>query len=185
MTRRARIGRHLREEAAADTLEHGPSKTQVKAAMQELQRLGESLLDLGPAELAALDLGSTVLEALETLRGLSVHGARARQLQYLGKCLRELDDAPLQRAQTALLRARQQLADQRRLLESWRTRLLADDAALTELGKAHPGSVDSGLRSLLRKARAERAAAPESAGRAYRELYAALRDRVFRAVEAG
>ena len=56
--------------------------------------------------------------------------------------------------------------------EAWRERLLAQDDALQDFIAQHPGVDVQQLRSLVRAARKDAAAAPEQrSGRAFRELF--------------
>ncbi len=79
-----------------------PSKTQRKAAMHALQDLGVRLVELEPRRLAVLaselELPDRLIEAVAQARGITAWGARKRQLQYIGRLMREVDPEPLQRA---------------------------------------------------------------------------------------
>ena len=79
-----------------------PSKSQRKRDAQALQVLGAQLVVLAPAPLARLELPEALREAVETARGLRAHGARARHRQYMGKLMRQLDPAVLQRIRETL-----------------------------------------------------------------------------------
>lgn len=157
--------------------EHAPSplsKTRRKQEMHALQDLGEALLRLTPRQLAELDLPEALLEALHEAGRIKSREALRRQMQYIGRLMRQLDPAPIQ-AKLAAWRglAARETARQHRL-EQWRDRLIADDAALTELAAACPGLDLPALRTLIRNARreAERNKPPKSA----RALFRALRD---------
>ena len=57
-------------------------------------------------------------------------------------------------------------------VELWRDQLVADDEAATRWAQTYPGSDLQQLRSLMRAARKDAAAAPEQRnGRGYRELF--------------
>lgn len=150
------------------------SKTKRKAEMHALQALGTQLLALAPQQLRALELPEELLTALNEAQRISSHEARRRQLQYIGRLMRRVDAEPIraalaeQEGQSAAARARQQQ------LERWRTRLLADDEALTELAQQHAGVDLQALRALIRNARQEIARA--QAPRAQRELFRFLRE---------
>jgi ribosome-associated protein len=162
-----------------------PSKTQLKKAMHDLQALGEALLRVPDARLAALPLPPALRDALQELRRTRSHEGRRRQLQYVGKLMRGVDAQPLREAvaATQIAPARETLALHE--AERWRDRLLASDDALTAWLAEHPQSDTQALRTLIRNARREAAtlaagSAPEGAGqaprkgRAYRELFQAL-----------
>lgn len=150
------------------------SKTRRKAEMHALQLLGERLLALAPAQRDALGLPETLDAALREAQRITHREARRRQLQYIGRLMRDLDAAPIRAAlaesegRSASARARQQR------LEQWRTRLLADDAALTEFARQHATADLQTLRALIRNARREIAHARPP--RAQRELFRRLRE---------
>ncbi len=140
--------------------------------------LAEALVALSPAELAEVP-GDDGLHA-EVLRVRSVrsHIAHKRELQFLAKQLRGLDDAELLRIRTALQRDRERArgdAIALHRLEAWRERLLeGGDAALAEFLETHPDADRQRLRQLQRRAQAERERGQPP--RAFRELLRALRD---------
>lgn len=158
-----------------------PSKTQVKKALLELQDFGLALLDLPDATLDGLAMPGRLRDALHELRRMHAHGARKRQAQYVGKLLRDADLAPLRRALAAQREGRVLESRVLRQIETWRERLLAGDAALADWATAHPRSDLARLRALVRSARREQAVVPDARGgpggrgRAYRELFQALR----------
>jgi ribosome-associated protein len=156
-------------DAAADP---APSKTQRKRESHDLQRLGEALAKLPDERLAALGLPEGLHAALAEYRRTRSHEGRRRQLQYVGKLMRDVDPEPLREAVAA-----SRLAPARETLrlhqaERWRDALLADEAALPDWLQAQPGSDTQRLRSLLRAARREAALPAERRSpRPYRELY--------------
>jgi ribosome-associated protein len=121
-----------------------------------------------------MTLPDELAQAVREARRISSHGARRRQLQYIGRLMRELDPEPI-RAQLAAVAggsAAERARHQR--LEHWRARLLEDDGALTEFAREHRGADLQQLRSLLRNARKEQAEGRPP--RAYRELFRAIRE---------
>ncbi len=152
-----------------------PSKTRRKQQMLELQALGAALVKLPEAQVAAIELPERLAAAVRDARRITAHEGRRRQLQYVGRLMREVDPEPIRAAlgqlegNSAQARARQQL------LERWRTRLIEDDLALTEYAAAHPGADLQELRTLIRNARKE--IAESKPPRAQRELFRVLRER--------
>ena len=90
------------EPESEDELDEGPSRTQRKNASQELTRLGEGLLTLRPAKLAALALPDRLLEALTEAKRLKSFGAKRRQALFIGKLMRKLDPAAVAAIRKAL-----------------------------------------------------------------------------------
>lgn len=75
-----------------------PSKTQRKKDMIFLQKLGETLVGLSESQLAKIPLPDDLLESIYLVRSLKSHGAKRRQLQYIGRLMREIDPEPIQKA---------------------------------------------------------------------------------------
>jgi ribosome-associated protein len=134
-----------------------PSKTRRKQQSHDLQSLGEALAAMGDDRLTRLvadgAMSESLLDALrEYKRTRSFEGQR-RQMQYVGKLMRQLDAEPLREAV-----AEQRLPGARATLrlhqaERWRDELIADDAALTRWIAEFPDSDAQVLRSLVRAAR--------------------------------
>jgi ribosome-associated protein len=79
-----------------------PSKSQRKRDAHALQTLGIQLVALSAAQLARLDLPETLHEAVLAAQRMRAHGARTRQLQYIGKLIRQLEPDALRRVRAAL-----------------------------------------------------------------------------------
>ena len=79
-----------------------PSKSQRKRDAHALQTLGIQLVALSATQLARLDLPEILHEAVLAAQRMRAHGARTRQLQYIGKVMRQLEPAALSRIRVAL-----------------------------------------------------------------------------------
>ena len=159
--------------------EHGVvSKTRRKAEMHALQDLGVALVELEPrhfeAMLHEIELPDRLREAIVDARAITAHGGRKRQLQYIGKLMREVDPEPITHWLDRLAHGRQQDAARLHSVERWRDRLLADADPLDALMAELPTLDRPRLRALIAKARDERTrgAAPH----AYRDLFRALKE---------
>ena len=75
--------------------ETAPSKSQRKREALALQELGGQLLALPLARLQQLDLPEALIEAISAAHSMHKHGARKRQMQYIGKLMRQIDPASL------------------------------------------------------------------------------------------
>jgi ribosome-associated protein len=135
-----------------------PSKTKRKEAMHELQDLGAELVALSVGQLKRIQLPDNLLEAVRACQKITAHGAHKRQLQYIGKLMRTTDDEPI-RAGLALIRG-ESSAETARLhrLERTRTRLLEDEATLSEILHTWPDADVQHLRQLRRNALKEQEA---------------------------
>lgn len=75
-----------------------PSKSQRKREALALQQLGARLVQVKPALLDKFPLSDELRDAVILARGLAPGSARKRQIQYIGKLLRQTDPAPIQAA---------------------------------------------------------------------------------------
>ncbi|MDE2478864.1 MAG: DUF615 domain-containing protein [Betaproteobacteria bacterium] len=163
--------------AAGEPADHdaaeAPSKSQRKRDMLELQQLGESLAQLPRARIDVLDVPETLRDALREWSRLRSFEGRRRHAQYIGKLMRKVDPEPLRQALLEATGESRAAVARLHQLEDWRERLLADDSALAELVREHPGAAVQELRQCIRAARAERAGAKPP--RQYRLLYQHLK----------
>ena len=79
-----------------------PSKSQRKRDAHALQALGVQLVALSTAQLARLELPEALHEAVVAAQRIRSHGARSRQLQSIGKVMRQLEPTVLSRVRAAL-----------------------------------------------------------------------------------
>jgi|SRR5690606_476159 len=83
--------------------EETPSKSARKRAATAAQLLGEKLMELGDAQLDALPLPEVLREEIRAARDMRGRGTRARQVQYIGRLMRDAEIAPrLQEIEAAL-----------------------------------------------------------------------------------
>lgn len=163
-----------RREKLMDEEFEGPSKTKRKQAMDALQKLGVEIVALNKSQIAQLKLPEQLLDAVLEAKRLTKHEAIRRQMQYIGKIMRGVEPEPIQRQLDIWNGVSQQATAQLHNLERWRTRLVADDAALSEFLSEHPGCDAQQLRTLIRNTRKEQAANRPPAS--YRALFRWLRD---------
>jgi ribosome-associated protein len=162
--------------AAAEGSSERPSKSQRKREVAALQSLGESLLKLPDSTLARIDMPDDLRQAIGEAARMRSHEARRRQLQYIGRLMRELDAEPLRAAiDNATGESKHAVALMHRC-ERLRDRLLDDDAALTDLVKILPQADLQQLRATIRAARRERdeGRPPRQARQLYRWLHEQL-----------
>jgi ribosome-associated protein len=79
-----------------------PSKSQRKREATARQALGEQLVKLTSTQLNQIPLSEEVMAAVRLAQTISQRGGRKRQLQYIGKLMRRLDDAEIDALNTAL-----------------------------------------------------------------------------------
>jgi len=163
------------EDLEEDGGDERPSKSARKRAAHAAQELGEALLQLRDAQLAALGLPEELLEALRAARHIKSRAAGARQRQFIGKLMRAVDLTAIRAALTAHGAEAARESERFKRVENWRERLISEGApALAELARWRPDLDLSAWRERVEAARRERAR-EGTAGAAARELFRALR----------
>ena len=154
-----------------------PSKSRQKRDMLALQDLGETLVALDAkrfAELAAeIGLPERLIDAISAARGITAWGARKRQLQYVGKLMRDQDPGPIRQRLDLWAQGHDIDTARQRALERWRERLLVEPGALDALAAEYPRLDRPRLRSLVARALEERSRGLPP--HAFRELFRALK----------
>lgn len=164
-----------------------PSRTELKKESADLQKLGEALLTLRGDLFERLALPEKLVEALDELRRITNFEGRRRQLQYVGKLMRNLEEDTRQLIRDALEEQRSGSAQATLALhaaEKWRDDLIAGDEALQLWLQAHPSTDVQQLRALVRQARKDGAPSQDEVsrgqaprrGRAYREIFQLVRE---------
>lgn len=164
-----------------------PSRTELKRESDELQKLGESLLFLRADLMAKVDLPDKLVEAVAEAKRITNFEGKRRQMQFIGKLMRKLDEEAVEGVRAALLEQSQGSAQetlQLHLAEQWRDRLISDDSACGEWLQSFPSTDSQQLRALIRQARKDApavSAATVSQGlaprqsRAFREIFQLVR----------
>ena len=150
------------------------SKTRKKAQMHALQKLGIELVDLSKERLASMQLPETLVEAIREAQRITAHEGRRRQMQYIGRLMRDIDPAPIQERLDAWRGQSKAEVARQHGMERLRDKLIADDSALTEFAQKHPEVDLQALRNLIRNARKE--AAEGRPPKSYREIFKVIRD---------
>lgn len=153
-----------------------PSKTRRKKDSHALQDLGEALVALKPTQLARIELPERLADAVAEARRMTGFEARRRQMQYIGKIMRDVDSTQIAEHIDRIRNVRREDVARHHDLERWRERLLAEDAAAGELAAAVPGIDLQPIRTLVRNARNEHARGqPPKSSRA---LFRLLREKL-------
>jgi len=158
------------------------SKTELKRESAELQKLGEDLLTVRAELLEGIGLDEKLLDAIKEARRITNFEGKRRQMQFVGKLMRQLDAATLDAARAALAEQQRPGARDTAQLheaERWRDRLIADDDALGGWIETHPATDAQQLRALVRQVRKDlkegRPGEAQRQGKAYRELFQIVR----------
>lgn len=141
--------------------------------MHELQALGVALVGLPETQLKSMALADDLLEAVREAKRIKSHEAKRRQMQYIGRLMRDIDPAAIRSRLGEIEGNSAQASAAHRRLETWRERLVNDDAALTAFATEHPGADLQTLRTLIRNSRKQ--LQEGNRARAYRELFRFIR----------
>jgi ribosome-associated protein len=159
---------------APDYAAEAPSKSRRKADAHALQALGAELVALNRSQLAQVELPEALRDAVEAAQRIRAHEGRRRQLQYIGKLMRNVDAAPIRAKIEGWQSVPVEETVRLHLIERWRDRLLEDPAALQALADAFPQTDLQQLRALIRNTRRERE--HHKPPKNYRALFQFLRD---------
>lgn len=133
-----------------------PSKSQRKKEMLALQHIGEVLVSLPPSELAQIPLPDSLADAVSEAQKIHDHEGKRRQLQYVGKLMRNVDAAPIEEALAKVQSKHQATKASFHHIEKWRDKLIAEgDVAVEEFIKKFPQCEAQPLRQLIRKVQAD------------------------------
>ena len=152
-----------------------PSKTQRKQQMEELQTLGEELVALSADRIKKIDIPDELRDAVREAQRMTRHDeAKRRQMQYIGKLMRNVEVEPI-RAALALARG-ESAGETAKLhrLERLRGELLADEKVASEIAQLYPTVDLQHLRSLRRAALKEQL--QNKPPRSYRAIFQLLKE---------
>ena len=85
-----------------EALDERPSKSSRKRAAHAAQALGERLIALKESDLVRLPIPENLLDAVREARRIKARGGLARQKQYIGKLIRDLDTEAIEDALQSL-----------------------------------------------------------------------------------
>jgi ribosome-associated protein len=158
-----------------DSWDQPPSKSQLKRDAHALQQLGIELLDIPESDWLKLQLPEQLVTALKDAKRTPSRSAHKRQLQLIGKLMRNIDPEPIQQHfDQRRLDARQQARIQHQL-EDWRDQMIAEgDIAIDAYLAEHPTADRQHLRQLVRQAKKEQA--QEKPPKSSRALFRYIRE---------
>ena len=153
-----------------------PSKSEMKRQVDALQKLGEALVAEPRDRVKRVPMPEDVRDAILECQTITNHEGRRRQMQFVGKKMRTLDEAEIAAIQQTIdgwKGASKSDTAAMHALERRRDKLLADDKALTVLLSENPELDVQHLRTLIRNARKEQA--ENKPPKAYREIFQILK----------
>jgi ribosome-associated protein len=153
-----------------------PSKSEMKRQSDALQKMGETLVEAARDRVKRVPMPEDVRDAILECQQITNHEGRRRQMQFVGKKMRTLDEAEVAEIQKAIdswKGASKSETAAMHALERRRDKLLVDDKALTALLEENPELDVQQLRTLIRNARKEQA--ENKPPKAYREIFQILK----------
>ena len=150
------------------------SKTKLKAEADAAQIIGKKLIDLSKDKLIKLNLPEALFEAVIEAKRLTANGAVRRQLQYIGRLMRDVDSAPITEQLQAWEGKNVQENARFHGMERWRTRLIAEPNVLPEFLAIYPQAEIQQIRTLIRNAQKE--AVANKPPKSSRELFKLIRE---------
>lgn len=154
-----------------------PSKSELKRQMTGLQKMGQELVDSARDRVKRVPMPEDVRDAILECQQITNHEGRRRQMQFVGKKMRTLDEnevALIQKTIDSWKGASKSETAAMHALERRREKLLTTDIALTELLAENPELDVQHLRTLIRNARKEQA--ENKPPKAYREIFQILKE---------
>lgn len=155
------------------------SKTQRKAEADALQVIGKKLVDLPSDRITKLNLPEGLYDAVFEARRLKSYGAIRRQLQYIGRLMRDVDAESITEQLSRWEGKHHEENARFHALERWRDRLINEAAtpqsdALQAFVTQYPNSEIQRLRHLSRNALKEQSTSGPL--KSSRELFKLLRE---------
>jgi ribosome-associated protein len=164
----------------------GSSRTDKKRESDHLQEFGVEILTLRSELAERLNtqghITDLLRDALADARRITNFEGKRRQMQFVGKLMRKLNEESVTAVEDAL--NEQKMGSTRDTLalhqtEQWRDRLVADDQAVAEWMTHYPQTDSQQLRALVRQARKDDTTSKADVakgllprqGRAYREIF--------------
>ena len=154
------------------------SKTALKKQATELQQLGLRLSQLKPHLLDQFDLPEKLRAAIADHQRFNSNEAKRRQLQYVGKLMRNVPVEPILHHFDLLDGVTAQANRTQHELEEWREKLLANSKEITHFLDRYPNTDRQALRQNIKRTTTQMSKSPDSppARKAYRDLFRHLRD---------
>lgn len=158
--------------------ESRPSKTQRKKQSHAVQSLGEQLVALTDAKLKLVPLTESLRDAVLMAQRTRSHEGRRRQMQYIGRLMRDADADAIAQALAVDSEQHRGVVTAMHSAERWRDGLIDASLSLTDFIQRYPAGASAPLAALLTSARREREAQkpPRHFRALYRELHRIIAD---------
>jgi len=150
------------------------SKTVLKKESKDIQDFGKEIAQHTEEKIKKFDFSSNITDAIIDLKNIKSNSAKKRQVQYLGKLLREIDLTEAYSLMQQFKFGLKKEMQRNRLIEEWRDKLINNESELTEFINQYPNTDVQELRQLILNAQKE--IKNNKGNKCSRQLYKLLRD---------
>ena len=152
------------------------SKTELKKDSKKIQAFGKKISELSSEEISSFKFPDTILKAIKDCKSIKSNVAKKRQVQYLGKLLREIDLSEAYLKMDQINSNSQLEVRNNHKAEIWRERLIQDKNALTELIRLCPDVDRQKIRQLIQNTLKETKAS--NPPKYYRQLFKYIKEHI-------
>ena len=128
------------------------SKTELKKDSKKIQEFGRRISELTINNIEAFKFPSNIYEATIDLKNIKSNSAKNRQVQYLGKLLREIDLTDAFLIMKQLKVSSQKEIQRNHIIEDWRDKLLSNNDSITQFVDEYPKIDRQSLRQTISNA---------------------------------
>jgi ribosome-associated protein len=128
------------------------SKTELKKDSKKIQEFGRRISELTINNIEAFKFPSNIYEATIDLKNIKSNSAKKRQVQYLGKLLREIDLTDAFLIMKQLKVSSQKEIQRNHIIEDWRDKLLSNNDSITQFVDEYPKIDRQSLRQTISNA---------------------------------
>lgn len=152
------------------------SKTELKKDSKKIQAFGKKISELSSEEISSFKFPDTILKAIKDCKSIKSNVAKKRQVQYLGKLLREIDLSEAYLKMDQINSNSQFEVRNNHKAEIWRERLIQDKDAVTELIRLCPDVDRQKIRQLIQNTLKETKAS--NPPKYYRQLFKYIKEHI-------
>lgn len=154
--------------------ETGISKTKLKKDSKNIQELGNKISKLSINKIELFKFSPNIFDAIINLKKIKSNSAKKRQIQYLGKLLREIDLSNAFLTMENLKVSSQREVKRNHIAEKWRDELLKKNDSITKFINQYPDIDKQSLRQTIVNAQKENL--NNSQPKYSRQLYKIIKD---------
>lgn len=150
------------------------SKSEMKRQAEALQKVGRRIAELSSEQRSTLGLPPSLAKAINDYNRFASREARRRQLQFVGKVMRDMPNEAIQARLDDLDGVSAKAKSSFHQVEQWRDRLINDPQALAVYIDQNPQLDRQALRHAIQKARGAKTPVQEKA--THKALFRFLRE---------